>query len=615
MAVAEKRDLTSYALYAIPIALLFFNPLYFDAFNIGKLIPLLALGLALAITLLITLFLGMRKNQSFNPKSRDTYPYIGFFAIIVIAGSTSTENIWRLLLGMPGRNNGLIYYFVVSMFSLIVLLFKSSYAHERRVSRILDFSGFLLISYSLVQFLGQDPFKWEGSQNPIIGTFGNANFSAAALGSFAIYFFIRTDYKKPAQAISGASTSVLAAFLAWKTDSIQGPLIFVVGLSLFGVIQLGRKWKNIRVAYFSLFVLGIIGILTFTAFLGLGPLGNQLEQYTLRLRFFYSQIGLKIMMEHPFFGIGSDSYLIGFLENRTIEFVREYGFGVVTNNAHSVPVQIGATFGIFAFVMYSFIMLKTCLLCMRELLQNSRLTRESQAIFIFWMVLFFQSLLSIEQLGLGVTIWILGAYILRWVRDNAVSDLQGKRNSVPRNERSYGEAIILLSLLFSLLTSIPYGREDRARQNLIALQTSQSSVSEEDREFIDSQYARITSMTLSEPVLITPILEKLYLVNNIGEIGRLSQKLVESNPQDYYAWETLATYYQIISDKEKLMSALKRMILLDPVNVDAILKAAKLSKELGLRPEVKALALRVLSIAPESPQADEANLLLDEVVE
>jgi tetratricopeptide (TPR) repeat protein len=122
-------------------------------------------------------------------------------------------------------------------------------------------------------------------------------------------------------------------------------------------------------------------------------------------------------------------------------------------------------------------------------------------------------------------------------------------------------------------------------------------------------------MTLSEPVLITPILEKLYLVNNIGEIGRLSQKLVESNPQDYYAWETLATYYQIISDKEKLMSALKRMILLDPVNVDAILKAAKLSKELGLRPEVKALALRVLSIAPESPQADEANLLLDEVVE
>ena len=116
---------------------------------------------------------------------------------------------------------------------------------------------------------------------------------------------------------------------------------------------------------------------------------------------------------------------------------------------------------------------------------------------------------------------------------------------------------------------------------------------------------------MSDPFLVTPVIEKLYAVGNIQEIGEISQKLVKENPRDFYAWENLATYYQIVSDNSKQLETLKTMISLDPVNATVILQAARLSEQLQLEIEAKEFARRVIEIIPSSPQAIEAQLILD----
>jgi tetratricopeptide (TPR) repeat protein len=116
---------------------------------------------------------------------------------------------------------------------------------------------------------------------------------------------------------------------------------------------------------------------------------------------------------------------------------------------------------------------------------------------------------------------------------------------------------------------------------------------------------------LSDPILVTPVLEKLYAVGNIQEIGEISQKLVKENPRDFYAWEKLATYYQIVADNSKRLETLKIMISLDPVNATVVLQAAKVSEQLELEFEARKLARRVIEIIPSSPQAIEAQLILD----
>jgi tetratricopeptide (TPR) repeat protein len=591
--------------------ILFFNPFYIDAFNIGKLIPLLAFSLALGITFLVTIRSKSKRINSIDFLPKDLSPYLAFFCVLVITGLLATENIWRLMLGVSGRNNGLIYYLSVSVISVIVLSYKSNNSHESQISRILTTSGLIFITYSFLQYLGLDPLKWEGSQNPIIGTLGNANFSAAILGSFAVYYLLGIETKFTYSEFFRLFASLTSLFLSWQTDSIQGPLIFLTGVVLFGILQIGRKLKNPKSAYALFLLFGFVGLFMLISFFGLGPFGDRLEQYTLKLRYLYLLVGLRIMLENPITGIGSDSYLFGFLKYRSEDFVQTYGLGVITNNAHSVPFQIGANFGIFAFLLYLFIMLKILFLLLKDLFKDAKLSRASHAVSIFWIVLFIQSLLSIEQLGLGAVTWILGTYLLRRLRDSSQEISVHPRNKVGNDQRPYGEVLLLLSLLFGLLFSIPYGKEDAARRNLIAMQISADSNSEQDRDFFNLEYAKLTSLTLSDPILVTPVLEKLYAVGNIQEIGEISQKLVKENPRDFYAWEKLATYYQIVADNSKRLETLKIMISLDPVNATVILQAAKVSEQLELEFEARKLARRVIEIIPSSPQAIEAQLILD----
>lgn len=611
MTLAQRRDLSNYALFSIPLMLLFFNPFYIDAFNMGKLMPLFAFSLALGITFLVAIRSKSKQSSSIDFLPKDLIPYLAFFCVLVVTGLLATENIWRLMLGVSGRNNGLIYYLSVSVISVIVLSYRSTDSHESQISRILNISGLIFITYSFLQYLGLDPQNWEGSQNPIIGTLGNANFSAAILGSFAVYYLLGIEAKFTSRGAFGLLASLISLFLSWQTDSIQGPLIFVSGVALFGILHIGRKLKNQKSAYALFLLFGLVGLFMLISFFGLGPLGDRLEQYTLKLRYIYLLVGLRIMLENPITGIGSDSYLFGFLKLRSEDFVQSYGLGVITNNAHSVPFQIGANFGIFAFLLYLFIMLKILFLLLKDLFQDAKLSRASRAVSFFWIVLFIQSLLSIEQLGLGAATWILGTYLLRRLRDSSKEIGVNSRNKVRNDQRPYGEVVLLLSLLFGLLFSIPYGKEDAARRNLIAMQISADSYSEQDRDFVNLEYSKLTSLTLSDPFLVTPVLEKLYAVGNIQEIGEISKKLVKENPRDFYAWENLATYYQIVSDNSKRLETLKTMISLDPVNATVILQAARLSEQLQLEIEAKEFASRVIEIIPSSPQAIEAQLILD----
>ena len=99
-----------YAIWSIPLTVLFILPSTVDPINLPKLLVLL--GCAITSTLL---FVSLRKYQAISKLSGEKVLYFSLYSALIItmlvSGVMASENWVRFLLGAPGRNNGLVYYF------------------------------------------------------------------------------------------------------------------------------------------------------------------------------------------------------------------------------------------------------------------------------------------------------------------------------------------------------------------------------------------------------------------------------------------------------------------------------------------------------------------------
>lgn len=611
MKIDKERDLQAYALLALPLTLLFFNPNFTDPFNLPKLLLLLTISSSVAIGFLIK-SISKKIKLDYAGQKISLSLYILFLSIVIISGFVTTENIWRVMFGSSGRNNGILLYTAVVVLCVIIIVTPHNASNTVRVNRMIEYSGYLFILYCAVQWLGLDPVPWQGTQNLIVGTLGNPNFSAAALSAFALFFIsqIQLSLRLPiSRKVIYIAAVALSVFLSWKTDSIQGLVVFSFGLFLIVGLWIIRGPLGVfpKILYVS--IISLTGIFIFLSFLGIGPAGNYLEQYTLKLRLFYISVGIQSMFANPL-GLGVDSYLVGFREFRSIGFVREYGLGVLTDNAHSVPVQIGACFGIAAFVIFLIIFLRIFIKALSELLSTRNVESSLFPIYMFWIGLFLQSLLSIEQIGLGVLTWLLGAYILKYSASQAeVVKLNNSKFAGRLSEYEFLREVIVIAAVISMVAQLPIYSQDSARRNLLAIQVSPET-SEEDRRFVSSEFGKLSGLTLSDPNLASPVLQKLFDVGDLAGVGRVAKELTEYNPQSFDAWNSYAIYLKEVREFAGYKEALERMIELDPVNYQAIWSLAVFLSEHDDIDKALNLAEKVILIDPNSPQSEEARAFL-----
>lgn len=133
--------------------------------------------------------------------------------------------------------------------------------------------------------------------------------------------------------------------LVYLTDSIQGAMMFLIAAVLFSFILIQRKSQVISLLILCIALLA--GFLILFSFMGFGPLGESLYQYTLKLRYFYWLSGLLIGLKYLWFGSGFDSYGDFYREVRPEAVVEMTGIDITVNNAHNTIIQIFATTGVF----------------------------------------------------------------------------------------------------------------------------------------------------------------------------------------------------------------------------------------------------------------------------
>jgi hypothetical protein len=269
-----------------------------------------------------------------------------------------------------------------------------------------------LAFYGFLQETGNDFYRFVNAyESNVFGTFGNPNYQSAFMGIFSsvaltIIVFSRINLLWK----SLLAPLLLLAFFNMTWSSDQGYFNFLAGFLASSIIYL--SYRKSKFAFVTLLSTGIAGaLLLFLGILGKGPLSEFIFKSSLQARGFYWRAAINMITENPLSGVGMDGYGEAFQASRPA-WVAKSNPGLLTDTAHSVPLDIGASGGFPLLILYFGLVAYVLLLILRTVKRQQEFDVVYAAIVAAWIAYQAQSLISINQLGLGVWGWSLGGLLI-----------------------------------------------------------------------------------------------------------------------------------------------------------------------------------------------------------
>ncbi len=259
------------------------------------------------------------------------------------------------LIGDSGRFVGM----ATTIGLLAVALFHSSFTFEEFRKLALYF----VIAIELVSIVGIaqhfNLIELPGDQGGIASTLGNTDFFAAYVATaFPLLIFVALGRSRRFQivVVLAALLNLFALYFAGPLQAYVDIAIIIFGLTVYRLRRFipVRQWSlNVRT------YLGTFAVIIWAEFIFLMPflgsfvpvLGNDVQ---VKIRSNFWLAGMRQFFSHPLFGVGPDQYGNNYEQYRTLEDVVKYT-NILSNDAHSAPVQTLATLGIFGALIYTFL--------------------------------------------------------------------------------------------------------------------------------------------------------------------------------------------------------------------------------------------------------------------
>lgn len=536
---------TKILFYGLIIISLIITPWFnLDAVNLPKFVSLSALGFVCWAVILMNLNL-LRTSQN---RTTSIIVIILVFWLILVSLLSSKSNLLEFY-GTQGRNTGLLTYLSLAGIFLLTSI-NSDTTLAKKILKALSVVGMVTLVYGYLQYFGIEPFPWNNSLNPIIGTFGNPNFTSSFLGFFCIVVFSKLLQGRLRAQIFYSFLLLIALFLIYKSDSVQG--LFVAGIGII-VLTILFTWKRVKkplLAISFVIVTATTSVLFALGVLGRGPLALISSQGTITFRQDYWSAGWKMFLSSPISGLGMDSYGDWYREFRSVEATNRRGPDIVTDSAHNVFIDLLVSGGIPLFALY-------CLLLALVIKSIIRITKDAGdfdvtqfALIAIWVGHLAQSFFSINQIGLAAWFWSISGALIAVTLKREIPTIQKFKTrtlDLPSKEL----VIVTCAALLALAVSLP---------PLI-----------KDHRYIQA----LDSREVAEITLVTRAFPKdeffynrtvlLYKDNNLfDELLPLAQESVTLFPRNYWGWKLISENSKVT--KSELARAVEMLKTLDPNN-------------------------------------------------
>jgi hypothetical protein len=486
-----------------------------------------------------------------------------FFLLSIITLYTTSLPITQSIYGVYGRNNGFLAYLFFS-FMLVGGLFISTSATHLKLIGGLFIAGLVNILYCGWVIVFGDFLSWTNPYGNILGTFGNPNFIGAFLGMFFsawVAFLIAPGCSRNFRLVSLIVIPVTAIEI-YLSHAIQGRVLMVAGsaVAVFYLIKC-KATNRIILPGYSLIVF-VAGAFALAGALQIGPLTSLIYKTSVSLRGQYWLSGWNTGVNHPLTGVGYDGLGDWYRRMRDPRALELPGVDTVINTAHNVPLDIFAFGGWPLFLSYLAIIAITLVAIVKYSLKLKTYDRIFTGLVVAWVCYQLQSIISINQIGLGFWGWLLSGAILSYVgiarneHGAEPSESSGKRNRAKQktsNPISVG-LVAGIGMLVGALISVPPLSSDMkwvsARKTSDALKLEQTLKS----GYLNPNNSRKYFMTI-----------ELFEQSGIYNLShKYALEAVKFNPDSYDGWKLLSLLRDT-SATEKL-EALENMKRLDPLN-------------------------------------------------
>jgi hypothetical protein len=444
----------------------------------------------------------------------------------------------------------------------------------------------------------------------VITTLGNPNFTSGILGltSIAISLLI-LEGKNSLTRVIYAVALFLDLFILVKSKSVQGFFALLIGV---GLLVLTKIWTtNKKYGLISLGLSGLLGLTIALAVFNIGPLASQLYQGSLGNRLDYWHAAINMFKSQPIFGVGVD---------RFGEYYREFSVqnqvaqGQVTDNAHSVYLQLLATGGLSIFIPYLLLACFITYVGFRKLFSATGQTKiRVSGILGIWLGTLILNLVTIDNLGVGVWSWISGGLLIAVSTSN---DLQQKSNTEKINKISktrinnshndfpYQVAIAAISSILILVALVPCLNKSSTLYNLKSSMggfASEEYVSKLMKEFRANE---------NDPQYLIQLSNLALQQNSSDSALAILKRVNQIDPRSYYGNLFPALTHEALEKRNLAIPYRERLMILDPWNNANLIELAKDYIAVGNRASAASVVETIKKNYPGSQADLDASALL-----
>jgi hypothetical protein len=265
-----------------------------------------------------------------------------------------------------------------------------------------------------------------------------------------------------------------------------------------------------------------------------------------------------MMIERPFFGVGLDGFGNWYRRSRT-QSAADFNAGIVSDTAHNIPLDIGSGGGIPLLALYLLILGVALNAIIRVIKRSEGFDPVFASIVAGWVAYQAQSLISINQLGLGVWGWSLTGLLIGYelnTRDKSSNEQIKPSGKVAKKKEQVPASALLIAVMAAVVGSVislpPYLAANKYYK---ALQSGSSNLLYESTYLKPYDRARF--------LYTAQIMSENNLENQAIQILSDASKLYPDSFEVWQRWSGIpsATPAQIAKAKAEM----KR---LDPFNPD-----------------------------------------------
>ena len=526
-----------------------------DPVNVSKLLVTSALGFGMWAVVI-----GFNMKSIWTSHKVLLLATISYLLLGVVTLFVSNAPVTQNFYGVQGRNTGFLAYL-----ALTGIMLASSQLRSRKsfiqILYALLIAGLLNVIYCLVALSGNDFIPWSNIYNKILGTFGNPNFISAFLGIFiaALVAFVLNPGTILSIRLSGLTVAAIALYEVQASNAIQGLVVTALGIAIIGFYLIRSRFKKEIFTLTYLSAVAVVGAIALGGALQKGPLAKYIYKTSVSLRGEYWDAGITMAKQHPFTGVGLDTYGDWYRRSRSASAMILPGPNVTTNAAHNVFIDVLASGGFLFFAAYFAIFMISLISVIKVTLRNRSYDGIFVALAAAWICYNVQALISINQIGLAVWGWLLSGSVIAYEHATRAGNFpSAQANKIPKKQRSYvadtQPGVVLAGIggfIVGLIIALPPFTADASWRTAISSNDALKIQAAAFKFPIDSW--RMANATL--------IFENNKLYPQAIEMAR---KGVTYNPDSFDAWKVLGAVSQA-TPAEKTQ-AIEMMRKLDPRN-------------------------------------------------